>query len=110
GAFVGLRRTVGETGFEVAAEKEPRIAVQRGLQRCPYGTDDGDGTDAESEAGEENTEAPEVTPQVDHGHTQPGGELAHAGTASAVSRPWFMCSSRSARCARSGSWVMSRMA
>ena len=58
--------------------------------------------DAEGQTGEQDAEAAQVAAQVDQRDAEPGGKDAHAGTVSACSRPWFMCSSRSARCARRG--------
>ena len=55
---------IGELGFEVAAEQGAGIARQRRLQRRADRADDGDGADAERQAGEEDGEAAEVAAQV----------------------------------------------
>src|SRR5690606_6633269 len=81
-------------------------------QAGPDRADGGDGGGTEREAGDQHAEAPDVAVQIEQADANPVEEAGHAAGVRSrmVSWPRFMTRTRSARSARSGSWVMSSMA
>ena len=63
--------------FEIAAQHDAGIANERRLQRRADRADDGDGADAERQAGEQDAEAAQVAAQIDQRDAEPAGQRAH---------------------------------
>ena len=106
-AVIGL--TLDQREIQIAAEDCAAGLRQTVSQALRHRADAGDRHDAKCDAGDENAEAAQAAAQLAPGIAK--CERCHrsvaAGEAGSSSRPEWICSTRSQRCASAVSWVTS---